>query len=125
MDLAVLTPSLAGLFGVLVGAGISSWTQRSTHKDRLAADRELAERKITADIALAERKLTAHGAGWSSEPSPGLAAAGDWRKISRRPSPAARHGFILLPFSCWHVVLPDPTTSHRCSYVARHNHYDS
>ena len=44
---------------MLVGAGISSWTQRSTHKDRLAADRELAERKITADIALAERKLTA------------------------------------------------------------------
>jgi len=43
---------------------------------------------------------------WSSEPSPGLAATGDWRKISRRPSPAARHGFILLPFSCWHVVLP-------------------
>jgi hypothetical protein len=59
MDLTVLTPSLAGLVGVLVGAGISSWTQRSTHKDRLAADRELAERKITADIALAERKLNA------------------------------------------------------------------
>jgi hypothetical protein len=59
MDLTVLTPSLAGLIGVLVGAGISSWTQRSTHKDRLAADRELAERKITADIALAERKLNA------------------------------------------------------------------
>ena len=59
MDLAVLTPSLAGLIGVLVGAGISAWTQRSTHKDRLTADRELAERKITADIALAERKLTA------------------------------------------------------------------
>jgi hypothetical protein len=59
MDLAILTPSLAGLVGVLVGAGLSSWTQRSTHRDRLAADRELAERKITADIALAERKLTA------------------------------------------------------------------
>jgi len=66
-----------------------------------------------------------HGAGWSSEPSPVLAANPDWRKISRRPSPAARHGFTLLPFSCWHVVSPDPPTSHRCSHLTRHNHCDS
>ncbi len=48
----------------LVGASISSWTVRSTHKQRLAADEKLAERKSEFDIALAERKfqLDAHSA---------------------------------------------------------------
>jgi hypothetical protein len=52
----VIAPT-AGLFGVLVGAGISSWTTHSTHRKRLAGDQALAERKIEADIALAERKF--------------------------------------------------------------------
>ena len=44
-----------------------------------------------------------HGAGWSSGPSPGLAAIGGWRRISKRPFPAAKRGFIWLRFSCWHA----------------------
>jgi transposase len=48
------------------------------------------------------------GAGLSSAPSPGLAAIGGWRETLREPSPAVRHGFILLPSSCWHAALPDP-----------------
>ena len=45
-----------------------------------------------------------HGAGWSSEPLPGLAATGGWPRISRERSPAARHGSTLLPRSCWRGV---------------------
>jgi hypothetical protein len=52
----VIAPTF-GFLGVLVGAGVSAWTTRSTHKDRLAADQALAERKVTADIDLAERKF--------------------------------------------------------------------
>jgi hypothetical protein len=57
-----------GLVGVLVGSGISAWVTKSTHRERLATDqnlaerkfeidKELAKRKVSADIALAERKL--------------------------------------------------------------------
>jgi hypothetical protein len=52
----VIAPT-AGLVGVLVGAGISSWTTRKTHRERLVADQALAERKVDADIALAEKRL--------------------------------------------------------------------
>ena len=48
------------------------------------------------------------GAGWSNGPSPGLAAIGGWRRTLKGPSPAVRHGFILLPSSCWHAAWPDP-----------------
>jgi hypothetical protein len=59
MDFTVFMPSISGLIGVLVGAAISSRTQRSTNNERLATDQKLAERKIEADIALAQRKLEA------------------------------------------------------------------
>jgi hypothetical protein len=61
----VIAPT-AGLVGVLVGAGISSWTAKSTHKERLAADREQAERRIAAELALAEKKVSLDRAlaGW-------------------------------------------------------------
>ena len=56
LGLAIIAP--AGAFvGALLGVGISSWTARSTHRERLRADRELAERKADADVALAERKF--------------------------------------------------------------------
>ncbi len=48
------------------------------------------------------------GAGWSSGPSPGLAAIGGWRGTLRGPSRAARLGSIWLPCSCWHAALLDP-----------------
>jgi hypothetical protein len=57
MDWTVITSPIAGLLGVLVGAGISSSTTRRTHKERIAADHALAEQKIAADIDLAERKF--------------------------------------------------------------------
>lgn len=41
----------------LVGAGISAWTVRSTHAERLAADEKLAERKYGFDMVLAERRF--------------------------------------------------------------------
>jgi hypothetical protein len=41
----------------LAGAGISSWTIRSTHSERLAADEKLAERKFEFDTQLAEKKF--------------------------------------------------------------------
>jgi hypothetical protein len=44
-----------------------------------------------------------HGAGWSSEPSAGLVVTGGWRRISKRPLPAAKRGFIWLLFSYWHA----------------------
>lgn len=47
----------AGLIGVLVGSGISAWTTRKTHRERVTADRELAERKFEFDMELAERKF--------------------------------------------------------------------
>ena len=49
------------------------------------------------------------GARWSNGPSPGLAAIGGWRRTLKGPSPAVRHGFILLPSSYWHAALPDPS----------------
>jgi hypothetical protein len=57
MDWTIFTSPLAGLLGVLVGTAISSSTTRRTHKERIAADQALAERKIAADIDLAERKF--------------------------------------------------------------------
>jgi hypothetical protein len=47
-------------------------------------------------------------AGSSREPSLGLAATGGWPRISRGPSPEARHGRILLPSSFRQAALPDP-----------------
>src|SRR5438309_2262342 len=47
----------AGLVGVLIGSGISAWATRSTHRERLAADQKLAERKFELDKDLAERKF--------------------------------------------------------------------
>jgi hypothetical protein len=41
----------------LVGASISAWTVRRSHKERLAADEKLAERKFEFDNSLAERKF--------------------------------------------------------------------
>jgi hypothetical protein len=41
----------------LVGAGISSWTIRATHRQRVAVDEKLAERKFNFDKDLAERKF--------------------------------------------------------------------
>jgi hypothetical protein len=60
MDWTTIPPSLvaavSGLIGVVVGSGISAWTTRRTHKERLAADQALAERKFEFDCTLAERK---------------------------------------------------------------------
>jgi hypothetical protein len=47
----------AGLLGVLTGSSISAWATRSTHRERLAADQKLAERKFEFDKDLAERKF--------------------------------------------------------------------
>lgn len=47
----------AGLVGVLIGSGMSAWATRSTHRERLAADQKLAERKFEFDKGLAERKF--------------------------------------------------------------------
>ena len=54
---ASFIPAGAGLIGVLVGSGISTWTTRRTHRERLAADQALAERKIAADIQLARERF--------------------------------------------------------------------
>lgn len=48
---------LSGFAGALVGTVVSSWTTRTIHRDRVAADQVLAERKIAADISLAERRF--------------------------------------------------------------------
>ena len=56
LGLAIIASSGA-FVGALLGVGISSWTTRATHREKLKADSALAERKVNADIALAERKL--------------------------------------------------------------------
>ncbi|HEV2161197.1 MAG TPA: hypothetical protein VGR52_03025 [Stellaceae bacterium] len=50
--------AITGLVGALVGSGISAFTLRRTHRERLTADRELAQQRAKADIALAEKKLS-------------------------------------------------------------------
>jgi hypothetical protein len=52
-----LIAASAALLGVLVGSGISAWTTRSTHRERITADQALTERRVEADIALADRKV--------------------------------------------------------------------
>lgn len=52
-----IVSAVASFAAGLIGAGISSWTIRSTHKQRLAADERLAERKFEFDIQIAERKF--------------------------------------------------------------------
>lgn len=54
--IAVISATASFVAGLL-GAGISSWTIRSTHASRLAADQNLAERKFQFDNTLAERKF--------------------------------------------------------------------
>lgn len=49
--------AFSSLVGGLLAAGISSWTLRSTHKQRIATDKELAERKFTFGMELANRKF--------------------------------------------------------------------
>lgn len=44
-------------FSARSSVGITSWTTRSTHAARLAADRDLARQKIQADIDLARAKF--------------------------------------------------------------------
>ena len=69
-----------------------------------------------------------HGAGWSSEPSAGLVGTGGWRRISKRPSPAAKRGFIWLRFSCWHagwhgrlqLIDKSPRGEQLLRFLARH-----
>lgn len=69
-----------------------------------------------------------HGAGWSSEPSAGLVATGGWRRISKRPLPAAKRGFIWLRFSCWHagsrgrpqLIDLSPSKAQLLRFLARH-----
>jgi transposase len=65
-----------------------------------------------------------HGAGWSSEPSAGLVETGGWRRISKRPLPAAKRGFIWLRFSCWHVGSRGRLQLIDLS-LSKHNFYDS
>ncbi len=43
---------------MLVGSGISAWVTKSIHRERLAADRKLAEQKFKLDNDLAERKVS-------------------------------------------------------------------
>jgi hypothetical protein len=50
---------VAGVAGVLIGSGISAWTTKSIHRERLAADQNLAERKFEFDKDLAERRINA------------------------------------------------------------------
>ena len=69
-----------------------------------------------------------HGVGWSSEPSAGLVATGGWRRISKRPLPAAKRGFIWLRFSCWHagsrgrpqLIDLSPSKVQLLRFLARH-----
>jgi len=49
-----------GSFGAgLVGSGITAWTMRTTHSQRLAADEKLAERRFEFDKELSQRKSDA------------------------------------------------------------------
>lgn len=56
LGLAVIAPTGA-FIGALLGVGITSWTTRATHKEKIRADWKLAERKVEADIALAKAKF--------------------------------------------------------------------
>jgi hypothetical protein len=56
--IAVIAP-IGSFIAGLVGAGISSWTIRATHRQRVAVDERLAERKFALDKDLAERKAAA------------------------------------------------------------------
>lgn len=65
MDLAFFTTSTgiaviaaaSSFTAGLVGAGISSWTIQRTHRQRIAVDQSLAERKFAFDMELADRKF--------------------------------------------------------------------
>ena len=52
-----LIASSAALIGGLLGAWISSRTTRVTHRERVKADHDLAERRFTFERELAERKF--------------------------------------------------------------------
>jgi hypothetical protein len=50
---------VAGMVGVLIGSSISAWTTKSIHRERSAADQNLAERKFEFNKDLAERRINA------------------------------------------------------------------
>jgi hypothetical protein len=54
--IAIIAPIASFVAGV-VGASISSWTIYRTHKQRLAAEERLAERKFEFEKKLAERRI--------------------------------------------------------------------
>jgi chorismate mutase len=56
MNLSIVT-ALAGFIGGFIGSSITAWTTRSVHRERLAAEQKLAERKYEFDKDLAEKRL--------------------------------------------------------------------
>jgi hypothetical protein len=62
MDLSLLgrpefVAPISGLVGALIGSSITALTTRSVHRERLAAEQKLAERKYEFDNDLAEKRL--------------------------------------------------------------------
>ncbi len=48
--------AITGVLGVLVGAGITSWTTTRIHKQRIETEQKITQQKIDADIKLSRQK---------------------------------------------------------------------